>query len=109
MSSSETAPITFQVVSAVAAGATIAIIVVLWIPREFSKTRALMFREISRHNREDDDRFAHLDGEVWKLHVRNAIKDGVPLPERTPLVRRRYLMDDGDEPEGGGAELEPAE
>jgi hypothetical protein len=106
MASLEAAPITFQIVTAVSSGVAVAVIVVLWITREFSKTRALFFRVISRHNREDDDRFAHLDTEVWKLHLRNARKDGTSPPERTAMRRRRYLMDDTGDEEGTSSESE---
>jgi len=105
----EAMPITFQIVTAISGAVAVAVVVVLWITREFSKNRRLFYRVISRHNREDDDRFAHLDGEIWKIHLRNALRDGTEIPPRIPIPRRRYLMDDTDDEEGGSAELEPAE
>jgi hypothetical protein len=102
----EAAPITFQIVTAVSSGVAVSVVVVLWIMREFSKTRALFFRVISRHNREDDDNFARLEAELWRLHARNARRDGTEIPKRTSIPRRRYLVDDTGDEEGGGGELE---
>ena len=65
------------------------------------ETRRLIHRIISLHNKEDDDRFADLKNDLWKLRVRNAMKDGEVFPEPTPYIRRRYLAEtlteDGDE------------
>lgn len=83
--------------------------ILLWLTREFSKTRNLFYRVISRHNREDDERFSHLDDQQWSIIVRNAIKDGERVPERRTMRRRRYLVDDSGDEEGGGAEMEPRE
>ena len=88
-----------------AVGATA--LIVLWLMREFSKTRNTFYRVMSRHNREDDANFAHLNSEIWKIHMRNAIRDGQEAPERSPMPRRRYLVDDaGDDDKG--AEMETA-
>jgi hypothetical protein len=65
------------------------------------ETRRLIFRVMSLHNQEDDDRFAELKNDLWKLRVRNAMKDGEVFPEPEDFPRRRYLentlTEDGDE------------
>src|SRR5580700_9530290 len=65
------------------------------------ETRRIIYRIISLHNKEDDERFAELNDGLWKLRVRNAMKDGELFPEPTPFTRRRYLAEtlteDGDE------------
>lgn len=66
-----------------------------FIAGQFAKIRHLIYRIISQHNREDDDRFALLDDSIWKIHVRNALKDGVTPPVRVHMQRRRYLTEDG--------------
>jgi hypothetical protein len=73
---------------------------VIFLMREFSKSRHLFYRVISLHNKEDDDRFAALSDEIWKIHLRNARRDGDAPPARHTFPRRRYLAEtteDGDE------------
>lgn len=61
---------------------------------QFSAARQMFFRVMSRHNREDDDRFQALSDDIQRIHLRNAQRDGdVPPPRRT-FQRRRYLSDD---------------
>lgn len=67
----------------------------------FSKTRNLIsesqknfYRVISRHNREDDERFAALSDDIWNLRVRAANRDGTSPPPRRTFPQRRYLIDD---------------
>ena len=71
--------------------------VTLFIVNGNARTRLLLYRVISRHNKEDDDRFEQLHTEIWRLHVRNAGKDGTRAPHFKPLPRRRYLIEDGNE------------
>lgn len=73
-----------------------------------SKTRGVFYKElksirgyfnkvISLHNKEDDDRFETLNTEIWRLHLRNAKKDGTATPKFSPLPRRRYIdQQDGE-------------
>jgi hypothetical protein len=57
--------------------------------------RAMFYRVVSKHNREDDDFFEAVRGDIRELHLRNARVDGVHPAEMKPLPRRRYLIDDG--------------
>lgn len=66
---------------------------VLFIMRESRQNRRLFYRIISLHNKEDDDRFQALSDEIWKIHLRNATRDGDQPPERKTLPRRRYLAE----------------
>ena len=66
-----------------------------FIASQFSGNRRAFYRIISRHNREDDDRFAMLDNAIWKIHLRNARRDGDMPPQRNPMARRRYMIEDG--------------
>lgn len=94
---------TFYMIGAVMAGTSATVIFVM---REFSNTRKMMyqgqvklqklfFRVISQHNKEDDDRFEAIYREQYRLHVRNAKKDGTPMPEFRPLPKRSYLIEHG--------------
>jgi hypothetical protein len=83
----EAAPITFQIVTAVSSGVAVSVVVVLWIMREFSKTRALFFRVISRHNREDDDNFAR------PFHL-SAPRRGMRIESPSHLPKRRWPTQD---------------
>lgn len=69
---------------------------------ETGKLRTYFERVISTHNKEDDDRFEKLNTEVWRLHLRNARKDGTTSPDFEPLPRRRYVHD-SDESDGSDA------
>jgi hypothetical protein len=95
---------TVYLMGAVAAGTAT---IMIYLNREFAnsrklvyETRRLIYRIISLHNREDDDRFAELRTGQWRLEVRNARKDGQPPPQPQPFQRRRYLAEtltpDGD-------------
>lgn len=65
-----------------------------WFLREqFSKTHRMFYSVMSLHNREDDDRFEALSGDIQKIHLRNARIDGDEPPGRNPFPRRRYLND----------------
>lgn len=96
---------TLYMMAAVVAG-TVSIMVYLQNIKSSNKkliyeTRRLIHRIISLHNKEDDDRFAELKNDLWKLRVRNAMKDGEIFPEPVDFPRRRYLAEtlteDGDE------------
>ena len=80
-----------------------------FIADQFGRNRRLFYRIISRHNKEDDDRFEILDNSIWEIHVRNAMRDGDHPPKRQTIPRRRYLVEDAGEVdemlnEGGGTE-----
>jgi len=81
---------TVYVVSAVMLGTAST---VLFLMREFSKNRQLFYRIISLHNKEDDDRFAALSDDIWRIHLRNALRDGDVPPARKTFPRRRYLAE----------------
>ena len=102
------APVSMQTLYmlAMVAGATATII--LYLEKKFSEHRKLAYsiernfnRVISRHNHEDDDLFEQIHTEIWRLHLRNAAKDGASAPEFKPLPRRRYLVDDGEQMASG--------
>jgi hypothetical protein len=83
------------VMGSVAAGTAI----LIWFVRDqFSKQQRMFFRIISRHNREDDDRFDGISNELWNIRLTMARNHGEPLPPRETFPRRRYLVDDA----GGG-------
>ena len=62
--------------------------------KQGSDTRRLIFRIMSRHNREDDDYFALLAGMIQDMRVRNALRDGTQPPPMPIIRRRRYLVAD---------------
>lgn len=61
----------------------------------------MFYKVMSLHNREDDDRFEHLNNEIWNIHVRNAQKDGDSPPKRRTFPRRRYLQESAEAGEFG--------
>lgn len=68
-----------------------------WFVRDqFSQQKSLFFRVISRHNREDDDRFESLSTDLWTIREHLAEHGGKSLPPRRTFPRRRYLVDDGE-------------
>ena len=97
------APISMQTlyVLAIVVGATVTIM--LYLEKKFGDNRKLVYRlerhfshVMSLHNREDDDLFEQIHTEIWRLHLRNAQKDGAATPKFKPLPRRRYVQDDMD-------------
>jgi hypothetical protein len=85
---------TVYMVGSVASGTAF---LTIWITNQFSKLRRELYRVISRHNREDDDRFAELHDDIWQIHLRNANIDGSKPPIKKPFPRRRYLIESGEE------------
>lgn len=68
-----------------------------WFIRDqLSKQVHLFYRIISKHNREDDDRFEDLNTHIWNIRNHLSAQGGTPLPEFRPLPRRRYLIDDDE-------------
>lgn len=64
---------------------------------QLSRNRRVFYQIISRHNKEDDDRFEALSTDIWRIHLRNARRDGDGPPERKTFSRRRYLTESVDE------------
>lgn len=90
--------VTIQLVAIVSSAVGITAWLTWFLREQFSKTHRLFYRVISLHNREDDDRFEAMSNEIWKIHLRNARRDGDAPPDRSTFPRRRYLSDTGDEP-----------
>lgn len=87
--------VVYIVVSAVGATAWLT-----WFIRDqFSKNRRDFYRVMSRHNKEDDDRFAALQDNQYELREYIARRDGTELPQRKTFPRRRYLIETPDENE----------
>jgi hypothetical protein len=87
---------------AAAAGATATIMI--YLEKKFGSHRKLVYesqrmflRVMSRHNREDDDRFEAISNGMWHLALRNARKDGDDPPPRITFPRRRYLIETEEE------------
>ena len=98
MATPDAAPILSVATLSMMGGLALTTAYLTWfISDQFSKNRRLFYRVISRHNREDDDRFEVLNDSIWKIHLRNAERDGDKPPHRHPIVRRRYLLETGDE------------
>lgn len=73
-----------------------------FISDQFRRSRSLIYRLISKHNREDDDRFQALSDDIWTIRLRNASRDGEMPPPRRTLPRRRYLVEE----ENGSSDLD---
>lgn len=84
------------IASAAASAATVGSTLAWFISAQFSKNRAMFYKALSLHNREDDDRFASLSNDIWAIHLRNARRDGDEPPERKTFPRRRYLQESLD-------------
>jgi hypothetical protein len=91
-------PVTWQFLSLLGGGIFTVIgttaFLTVWITQQFSVNRAVFYRLLSLHNKEDDDRFAELKEDIWSLHIRNARKDGEAPPVQRHFPRRRYLQED---------------
>ena len=94
-------PVTLGLVSFVGGIVTASVLTLLWFTNELRKNRALFFKIISKHNREDDANFQQLSDAVWTVIARNAHKDGDVLPPRRSPVKRRYLIDDDSDEDSG--------
>jgi len=71
-----------------------------FISDQLARNRRLFYRVISRHNREDDDRFALMQESLYQIHLRNAMRDGDEPPRRKEIPRRRYLINEAGEDDG---------
>lgn len=91
-------PITWGLVGVVCSVAAGTAVLTRHLSNQFSKQTRLFFRVISRHNREDDDRFQALSDEMWGVRELISNISGRPLPARRSFPRRRYLVDDGEHP-----------
>ena len=90
-------PLTWGLVTIICAAIGSTAFLTWFVRDQFSKQRGSFFRIISRHNREDDDRFAALSDEIWNLREQVAHASGERPPPRKTLPRRRYLVDDTNE------------
>jgi hypothetical protein len=82
---------TLYLVGAIASATAV---IVVFLEKRFSDLRRLVYRIISAHNKEDDDRFAALRKDIHEIAVRNALRDGDPEPHLKEFRRRRYLDDE---------------
>jgi hypothetical protein len=89
-------PLTWSLVAVVASVASSTAFLTWFVLNQFSKSRHLVYSIVSRHNREDDDRFAAIQGDIFKILLRNARIDREPIPECQPFPRRTYLISDGE-------------
>lgn len=94
-------PVTNSTLYIIAAVMTGTALTVLFLTNEFKKNRQLFYRIISLHNKEDDDRFQALSDDIWKIHLRNAMRDGDAPPDRKTLPRRHYLAETIEGDDGG--------
>lgn len=90
-------PLTWGLVTILCAAVGSTAFLTWFVRDQFSKQRGGFFKIISRHNREDDDRFVNLSDELWNLRAQVARLSGDIPPSRKTLPRRRYLVDDTNE------------
>jgi len=89
-------PLTWGLIAVMASVATGTAFLTWFVSKQFSSARHLVYRIVSKHNREDDDRFAAIQNDIFRILLRNARKDGDQPPEFTPFPRRAYLISDGE-------------
>jgi len=87
----------WQLVSEIGGVASVVAWLTWWIGEQFRKNREVFYRVMSLHNREDDDRFEELSNDIWRIHLRNAMRDGAEPPQRKAMPRRRYLTEDAQQ------------
>lgn len=85
--------VTWQLLVMICGAVSTAAWLTWFISQQFRSNRALFYRMMSLHNREDDDRFEALSNDIWRIHLRNAQRDGDSPPERKTFPRRRYLQE----------------
>ena len=90
-------PITENVVYIVSSAVAATAWLTWFIRDQFSKYRRDFYRVMSRHNREDDDRFAAVQDNQYELREYIARRDGTELPQRRTFPRRRYLIETPEE------------
>jgi hypothetical protein len=72
-----------------------------WFVRDqFSRQTHQFYRIISKHNKEDDDRFEAISTDLWNIRVHLAQSNGRTMPERKTFPRRGYLVSDNDTENG---------
>lgn len=101
---SEDLPITWELITVLVSVIATTMFLTWFVRNQFAAQTRLFFRIISRHNREDDDRFQLLSDDIWNIHLHLAQQDGGEMPKRKSLPRRRYLVEDvgGDDDAAGG-------
>lgn len=77
-----------------------------FINNQFSHNRRIFYRVMSRHNKEDDDRFEAISNDVWGILIRNARVDDDQPPKRTTFPRRRYLTEEENDDELDGSAVQ---
>lgn len=90
-------PLTWGLLVVIAGVASSTAFLTWFVRSQFSNQQRMFYRIISRHNREDDDRFAALSDEMWNIRLHLAGQSGQPLPPRTSFPRRTYLVDGGNQ------------
>ena len=68
---------------------------------QLRQQRAMFYRIVSKHNREDDDAIEAIRNDIRQIHLRNARIDHDEPPPLRPIPRRRYLIDDSSEEHDG--------
>lgn len=58
---------------------------------ESHKTREELVTELKYHEKHDDSRFEHMTNEIWAIKLRNASRDGIPVPPVYPPIRHINL------------------
>lgn len=69
-----------------------------WLSGKFSELRSLVYTEgqktrvdlttkLEYHEKHDDSRFQQLTNELWAIKMRNAARDGLPVPPVYPPVK----------------------
>jgi hypothetical protein len=89
-------PVTWGLIGVVGSVASGTAFLAWFFSDQLRKNRGLFYRVVSRHNREDDDRFAALQSDLFNIRLRNARVDREEAPEFKPFTRRTYLIDDGE-------------
>ena len=68
-----------------------------WLGGQFSKNREHFSEKLQKmglaiegklesHEKEDSRRFESLNKELWSIKIRNAMKDGAPIPITPPVL-----------------------
>lgn len=90
-------PLTWHLVSIVASVASGTAFLTWFVRDQFARQTRQFFKIISRHNREDDDRFEALNTNIRRIRE-HLLSGGVAaVGEMRTLPRRNYLSDDSTE------------
>lgn len=93
-------PITWQLVGVVCSVALGTTIIVSYLNNQFKGVgrmiegiKLIVYRLISKHNREDDERFEALNQNIFDIHLHLAQRDGTEMPRMRTFPRRRYMVE----------------